>query len=95
MILSNGPSLTFPWINTVKMNIFPRFLYQFQCILIFPRLSFFHKVDSLISDFGWKEKTPRFAMPDFTGWNSTTELPVLLLGNKYQKLELLGLYQRY
>ena len=38
-------------INTIKMNIFPRFLYLFQCIPILLPLLFFCKVDFLILDF--------------------------------------------
>lgn len=46
-------------LNAIKMNIFPRFLYLFQCIPIFLPFSFFRKEDSLIFDFIWNKKTPR------------------------------------
>ena len=49
-------------INAIKMNIFPRFLYLFQCIPIFLPLSFFRKVNSLILDFIWNKKTPRLRL---------------------------------
>lgn len=48
-------------INTVKMNIFPRFLYLFQCIPIFLPLSFFRKLDTLLLNFIWNKKTPRLS----------------------------------
>uniref|UniRef100_A0AAR2IWT2 Reverse transcriptase domain-containing protein n=1 Tax=Pygocentrus nattereri TaxID=42514 RepID=A0AAR2IWT2_PYGNA len=43
-------------INTVKMNILPRFLYLFQCIPIFLTKSFFLLIDKLISAFIWNGK---------------------------------------
>uniref|UniRef100_A0AAY4CWH0 Reverse transcriptase n=1 Tax=Denticeps clupeoides TaxID=299321 RepID=A0AAY4CWH0_9TELE len=46
-------------VNTVKMNILPRFSYLFQCIPIFLPQSFFQKVDSVISEFIWNKKVPR------------------------------------
>ncbi len=44
-------------INTVKMNVLPRFL--FQSLPIFLTKSFFMNIDTLISDFIWNRKTPR------------------------------------
>uniref|UniRef100_A0AAR2K2M4 Reverse transcriptase domain-containing protein n=1 Tax=Pygocentrus nattereri TaxID=42514 RepID=A0AAR2K2M4_PYGNA len=46
-------------INTVKMNILPRFLYLFQCIPIFLTKSFFLLIDKLISAFIWNGKNAR------------------------------------
>ena len=45
-------------VNSVKMNILPR-LYLFQCIPLFLPQSFFHKLDSLISEFILNKKVPR------------------------------------
>ena len=41
-------------VNCVKTNILPR-LYLFQCIPLFLPQSFFHKLDSLISEFVWSK----------------------------------------
>ncbi len=46
-------------INTVKMNVLPRFLFLFQSLPIFLTKSFFMNIDTLISDFIWNRKTPR------------------------------------
>ena len=46
-------------INTIKMNVMPRFLYLFQCIPIFLTKSFFTSIDKLISEFIWIKKNPR------------------------------------
>lgn len=46
-------------INSVKMNILPRFSYLFQCIPLFLPQSFFTKLDSLISEFIWNKKQSR------------------------------------
>uniref|UniRef100_A0A3Q1EXS2 Reverse transcriptase domain-containing protein n=1 Tax=Acanthochromis polyacanthus TaxID=80966 RepID=A0A3Q1EXS2_9TELE len=46
-------------INTVKMNVLPRFSFLFQCIPIFIPVSFFQKLDGIISRFVWSNKTPR------------------------------------
>lgn len=46
-------------INAVKTNILPRFLYLFQCILIFLTKSFFLLIDKLISAFIWNGKNAR------------------------------------
>lgn len=46
-------------INSIKMNILPRFLYLFQSLPVFIPQSFFHKLDSIISNFIWNQKTPR------------------------------------
>ncbi len=46
-------------INSIKMNILPKFLYLFQCIPVFIPKRFFHSLDSSISQFIWNGKTPR------------------------------------
>lgn len=46
-------------INTVKMNILPKFLYIFQCLPIFLTKSFFTKLNNQISSFIWNKKPPR------------------------------------
>ena len=46
-------------INTIKMNVMPRFLYLFQCIPVFLSKSFFCSIDKLISEFIWNKKSPR------------------------------------
>lgn len=48
-------------INTVKMNILPRFLYLFQSIPIFLPKSFFHSLSKLITSFIWAGKHPRIS----------------------------------
>ena len=46
-------------INTIKMNVMPKFLYLFQCIPIFLTKAFFCSIDKLISEFIWNKKNPR------------------------------------
>ena len=46
-------------INTVKMNIFPKFLYLFQCLPVFLTKSFFNNLKTQISSFIWNKKQPR------------------------------------
>lgn len=46
-------------INTIKMNVLPRFLYIFQCLPIFLTKTFFMSIDRLISSFIWKKQRPR------------------------------------
>ena len=46
-------------INSVKMNILPRFSYLFQCIPLFLPQTFFSTLDSTISNFIWNKKVPR------------------------------------
>lgn len=46
-------------INSIKMNILPRFLYFFHCLPVFLPQSFFQKLDSTNSDFIWNKNTPR------------------------------------
>uniref|UniRef100_A0A1A8LYQ6 Reverse transcriptase domain-containing protein n=2 Tax=Nothobranchius pienaari TaxID=704102 RepID=A0A1A8LYQ6_9TELE len=46
-------------INSVKMNIMPRFLYLFQTIPIFIPKSFFKELNKCTSTFIWKKTVPR------------------------------------
>lgn len=46
-------------INTVKMNVMPRFLFLFQCIPIFFTKSFFSSINKLITNFIWNKRTHR------------------------------------
>lgn len=46
-------------INTVKMNILPKFLFLFQCLPLFLPKRFFKTVDQDISSFLWCGKAPR------------------------------------
>lgn len=46
-------------INSIKMNVLPRFLYLFQCVPIFLPQTFFRKLDPTISDFVWSGRLPR------------------------------------
>ncbi len=56
---SNMPLSLVGRINTVKMNILPKFLYLFQCIPQFLTKAFFKKLDTSISSFIWSNKTAR------------------------------------
>lgn len=46
-------------INTIKMNVLPRFLYLFQCVPIFLSKSFFLLIDKMLSSFIWDRKSAR------------------------------------
>uniref|UniRef100_A0A8C5D9N9 Reverse transcriptase domain-containing protein n=1 Tax=Gouania willdenowi TaxID=441366 RepID=A0A8C5D9N9_GOUWI len=46
-------------VNTVKMNVLPKFLFLFQCLPIFLPKRFFKSIDSTISHFLWNGKSPR------------------------------------
>uniref|UniRef100_A0A669BN31 Reverse transcriptase domain-containing protein n=1 Tax=Oreochromis niloticus TaxID=8128 RepID=A0A669BN31_ORENI len=46
-------------INTIKMNILQRFSFLFQCVPVFIPISFFVKLDKILSGFIWNKKTPR------------------------------------
>lgn len=46
-------------INTVKMNVLPKFLYLFQSLPIPLTKFFFSSIDKLISTFIWNKKNPR------------------------------------
>ena len=49
-------------VQTIKMNILPRYLYLFQCLPIFLPKSFFTKLDAIVSSFIWEGKTPRIRL---------------------------------
>lgn len=46
-------------IQTIKMNVLPRYLYLFQCLPIFLPRSFFRSIESIISSFLWAGKWAR------------------------------------
>ena len=46
-------------INTVKMNILPKFLFLFHCLPLFLPKQFFKTMDQTISEFLWCGKAPR------------------------------------
>lgn len=46
-------------VQTVKMNILPRYLYMFQSLPLFLPRSFFSKIDGIISSFIWAGKHAR------------------------------------
>lgn len=45
-------------INTIKMNVLPKFLYLFQNLPIFLTKYFFNSIDKLVSVFIWNNKNP-------------------------------------
>ena len=47
------------WINCIKMNVLPKFLYLFQCLPIFLPKTFFHTIDNSITHFIWNKSNPR------------------------------------
>ena len=46
-------------INTIKMNILPKFIYLFQCLAINVPKSFFKELNKIITPFIWQKKNPR------------------------------------
>ena len=46
-------------VNSVKMNILPKFLYLFQCIPVKIPKSFFKELNKSMSGYLWKGKVPR------------------------------------
>lgn len=48
-------------INTIKMNVLPKFLYLFQAIPLFLTKTFFTLIDKSISSFIWNGKTARIS----------------------------------
>lgn len=46
-------------VQSVKMNILPRYLYLFQCLPIFLPKVYFCKINSILSSFIWGGKTLR------------------------------------
>lgn len=43
------------------MNVLPKFSYLFQCLPVYIPMSFFKRLDSLISSFIWNNKSPRLS----------------------------------
>lgn len=50
-------------IQSIKMNIVPRYPYLFQCLPFFLPRSFFRNTDSVLSSFIWSNKPPRLQNP--------------------------------
>ena len=50
-------------VQSIKMNILPRYSYLFQCLPIFLPKQFFRQLDSIILNFIWNGKTPRACKP--------------------------------
>lgn len=46
-------------INSVKMNVLPKFFFLFQCLPIYLPKAFFKDLDKIISHFIWAGKNPR------------------------------------
>ena len=46
-------------INTIKMNILPKFIYLFQCVSINVPKNFFKELNKIITSFIWQRKNPR------------------------------------
>ena len=46
-------------INTIKMNILPKFLYLFQSLSLNVPKSFFKELNKIITHFIWQKKNPR------------------------------------
>ncbi len=55
----NLPLSLIGWINTVKMNNLPRFLYLFQSIPLFLPKSFFRSINQAVTSFIWQGGVPR------------------------------------
>ncbi len=48
-------------IQSIKMNVLPKFLYMFRCLPIFLPKSFFRSIDKAIMNFIWAGKIPRIS----------------------------------
>lgn len=48
-------------IQSIKMNVLPKFLYLFRCLPIFLPKSFFHSIDKVILNFIWAGRIPRMS----------------------------------
>lgn len=48
-------------VNSIKMNVLPRFLYLFQCLPVFLPKLFFTALDKHITGFLWGDKQPRIS----------------------------------
>lgn len=46
-------------VQSVKMNVLPKYLYLFQCLPLFLTKSFFQLVNTSITSFIWNNKVPR------------------------------------
>ena len=80
-------------VQTVKMNILPRYLYLFQCLPIFLPRSYFNLINSIISTFIWAGKRARanksllqrgrslggLGLPDFLGYYWAANAQKMLL----------------
>ncbi len=81
-------------INTIKMNVLPKFLYLFQCLPIYLTKSFFSNLNSQISSFIWHKRQPRIsknilqrprimggmALPNFMYYHWAANIRALLYG---------------
>lgn len=54
-------------VNSIKMNILPKFLYLFQMLPIAVPKTFFKQLNSAISRFIWGKKTPRIKLETIQG----------------------------
>lgn len=57
--LSHLPLSLAGHINIIKMNILPKYMFMFQCIVILIKNRYFQSIDSIMTNFIWKNKTPR------------------------------------
>ena len=69
--------------NTIKMNVWPKFLYPLQNFPIFQTKFFFSSIDKLISTFIWNKKKPTYAQTMSSGWHGTSQILILLLHSQY------------
>ena len=46
-------------VNTIKMNVLPKFMYLFQCIPLSIPKKFFNQLNKVVSAFLWQNKNPR------------------------------------
>uniref|UniRef100_A0A3Q3KVC8 Reverse transcriptase domain-containing protein n=1 Tax=Labrus bergylta TaxID=56723 RepID=A0A3Q3KVC8_9LABR len=46
-------------VNSIKMNVLPKFTYLFQCIPIKIKKTFFEEINKAMTHFLWQKKTPR------------------------------------
>lgn len=72
-------------INSIRMNILPKFTYLFQCIPVFIPKLIFCRLDSTFSSFIWSGKAPpnikqHPTSPKVSWRHCSTRVSVLLLG---------------